>query len=78
LVLIWPGMVQTIFRDAAFEAIIARELPETPRKSSIRPPSGHHKTGAIIDDPFSGVKFYADAEEVLAKLPAGNNGPSRV
>lgn len=31
----------------------------------------HHKTGAIIDHPLEadGVKFYADAEEVLAKLP---------
>jgi hypothetical protein len=32
----------------------------------------HGKTGAIIDYPLEadGVKFYADAEEVLAKLPA--------
>jgi hypothetical protein len=31
----------------------------------------HHKTGAIIDHPLEaeGEKFYADAEEVLAKLP---------
>jgi integrase len=31
----------------------------------------HHKTGAIIDHPLEadGVKFYADAEQVLAKLP---------
>jgi integrase len=31
----------------------------------------HHKTGAIIDHPLEAdsVKFYADAEEVLAKLP---------
>jgi hypothetical protein len=33
----------------------------------------HHKAGAIIDYPLEvdGVKFYADAEEVLT------NGPSR-
>jgi hypothetical protein len=33
----------------------------------------HCKTGANIDYPLEayGVKFYADAEEVLAKLPAG-------
>jgi hypothetical protein len=33
----------------------------------------HHKTGAIIVYPLEadGVKFYADAEEALAKLPAG-------
>jgi integrase len=31
----------------------------------------HHKTGAIVDHPLEadGEKFYADAEEVLAKLP---------
>jgi hypothetical protein len=31
----------------------------------------HHKTGAIVDHPLEadGVQFYADAEEVLAKLP---------
>lgn len=31
----------------------------------------HHKTGAVVDHPLEadGVKFYADAEEVLAKLP---------
>jgi integrase len=31
----------------------------------------HHKTGAIVDHPLEadGMKFYADAEEVLAKLP---------
>lgn len=31
----------------------------------------HHKTGATVDHPLEadGVKFYADAEEVLAKLP---------
>lgn len=31
----------------------------------------HHKTGAIIDHPLEsdGVKFYAEAEEILAKLP---------
>jgi len=33
----------------------------------------HHKTGGIIYNPLGadGVTFYADAEEVLAKLPAG-------
>jgi hypothetical protein len=32
---------------------------------------GHHNTGAIIDRPLEadGVRFYADAEEVLARLP---------
>jgi hypothetical protein len=31
----------------------------------------HHKTGAIIDHPLEadGVRFYADAERILAKLP---------
>lgn len=32
----------------------------------------HHKTGEVVDHPLEdndGVKFYADAEEVLAKLP---------
>jgi hypothetical protein len=31
----------------------------------------HHKSGAVIDHPLEGdgVKFYADAENVLAKLP---------